>query len=186
VDCGAFDGDTLRDFLSIRNEAFRHFIAIEPDRLTFGKLSACVEVLAPALREKITLLNCAVGATRGTIAFDESGALSSRSSDAGASQVESLPITDVTASWRPVTYIKMDIEGAEFDALKGAHPVIETDKPVVAVCVYHTQRDLWRLPLYLHRMVPGYRFFLRCHEGDGWQTVAYAVPPERALQGRSS
>jgi hypothetical protein len=52
------------------------------------------------------------------------------------------------------------------------------------VCVYHTQHDLWHVPLFMKEMVPDYQMYLRCHEGDGWQTVAYAVPPERATTGR--
>jgi hypothetical protein len=76
----------------------------------------------------------------------------------------------------------MDIEGAEHDALVGARPAIERDAPILAVCVYHSQNDLWRLPLLMKAMVPGYRMFLRCHEGDGWQTVAYAVPPGRVRE----
>jgi hypothetical protein len=79
----------------------------------------------------------------------------------------------------PSSYLKMDIEGAEYDALIGAQKAITRDRPVLAVCVYHTQNDIWRIPLLIHEMVPDYRFYLRLHEGDCWQTVAYAVPPER-------
>jgi FkbM family methyltransferase len=182
IDCGAFDGDTLRAYLSRRQEAFRHFVAIEPDRVTFAKLEAYVAGLPAELRCKISILNCAVGAERAMIAFEDSGGLSSKSSQSGTSQIISLPIAELADSWRPFTYIKMDIEGAELDALRGARQVIERDRPVLAVCVYHTQHDLWRLPLLMKSMVPDYQMYLRCHEGDGWQTVAYAIPSDRAVQ----
>ena len=72
----------------------------------------------------------------------------------------------------------MPAEGADLEhTLRAAEP---DDAPILAVCVYHAQDDLWKLPLLMKQMVPEYRLFLRCHEGDGWQTVAYAVPPRRA------
>ena len=100
--------------------------------------------------------------------------------------VPSFPISELLNPDTRITFIKMDIEGAEFDALRGARAAIERHRPVLAVCVYHQQDDLWRLPLLMKEMVPDYRMYLRCHEGDGWQTVAYAVPPERALQSATS
>jgi hypothetical protein len=37
--------------------------------------------------------------------------------------------------------------------------------------------------LLIHSIDSGYRYFLRSHEEDGWQTVAYAIPPERLNPG---
>jgi FkbM family methyltransferase len=183
LDCGAFDGDTLRAYLSRRGDAFRRFVAIEPDRVTLARLNAYVSGVPAERRGKISVLNCAVGAERAMIGFQDSGGLGSKSSHDGTSQIISLPISELAETWGPFTYIKMDIEGAELDALLGARPIIERDRPVLAVCVYHTQHDLWRLPLLMKSMVPDYKMYLRCHEGDGWQTVAYAVPTGRAIQG---
>jgi hypothetical protein len=76
----------------------------------------------------------------------------------------------------------MDIEGAEFDALRGGQKVIQRDRPVLAICVYHAQNDIWRIPLFAHEMLPEHKLFLRAYEGDGFQTVMYAVPPERVRQ----
>ncbi len=181
VDCGAFDGDTLRAFLSRQDDAFRRFIAIEPDQRTFSRLEAFVAGLAPRFRDKITTVHSAVGSERSMISFDADGGLSSRRSPNGASLVESVPIDELVDSYGSTTFIKMDIEGAEWDALQGARRAIARDQPLLAVCVYHKQRDLWQLPLLMKRMVPDHELYLRCHEGDGWQTVAYAVPPERVV-----
>jgi hypothetical protein len=81
----------------------------------------------------------------------------------------------------PVTMIKMDIEGAEYDALLGARQTIQRDRPILAICVYHTQNDIWRIPLLIRELVPNYVLYLRAYEGDGFQTVVFAVPPERLL-----
>jgi hypothetical protein len=61
--------------------------------------------------------------------------------------------------------------------------VIERDQPILAICVYHTQNDIWRIPLLLHEMLPQHKFYLRGYEGDGFQTVLFAVPPGRVVQG---
>jgi FkbM family methyltransferase len=184
IDCGAFDGDTLRAYLSHVHQDFRRFVAIEPDQATFGRLNAFVDGLHPQIRDKVTVLHCAVGATRTMIPFQGTGELSSKAAPDGTSFIRCVPIPELEDPSAPITFIKMDIEGAEADALHGARTAIERNRPVLAVCVYHTQHDLWRLPLFMKEMVPDYQMYLRCHEGDGWQTVAYAVPPERAVAGR--
>jgi len=94
--------------------------------------------------------------------------------------VDLIPIDELFAS-KPVSMIKMDIEGAEFDALIGAKHVIQRDRPILAICAYHLQQDVWRLPLLMRAIYPDYRMYLKSYRGDGIQTVAYAVPPQRAL-----
>jgi len=181
VDCGAFDGDTIQSFLSHGRSDFRRIFAIEPDSHSFAKLESYIFGLGPELKRKISILNYAVGAERGTVQFVSSGGLDSHASKTAGSGVPCAPISELVDRSIRTTYIKMDIEGAEFDALRGARSVIQRDHPILGICVYHEQQDLWRLPLLMKSMVPDYRMYLRCHEGDGWQTVAYAVPPERAI-----
>ncbi len=91
---------------------------------------------------------------------------------------------DVMFAARRVSMIKMDIEGGEYDALLGAKQVIQRDRPILAICVYHSQQDLWRLPLLMRGLCPEHRMYLQSYRGDGIQTVAYAVPPERVLGNR--
>lgn len=98
----------------------------------------------------------------------------------GGVEVDCIPMDELFAS-TPVTMIKMDIEGAEYDALIGGSKVIQRDRPILAVCVYHLQSDLWRLPLLARKMLPQHKLYLRPYEGDGFQTVLYAVPPDRVL-----
>jgi FkbM family methyltransferase len=178
VDCGAFDGDTIRALLARQGDRFERILAIEPDAGTFRTLEAYVKGLPASIGEKIALFQCAVGAERRTVHFASTGSLGSHISSEGGVAVSCFPLSELAGA-AAVSYIKMDIEGAEYDALVGAREVIERDRPVLAICVYHTQNDLWRLPLLMRRMVPEYRMYLRLHEPDGWQTVAYAVPPER-------
>jgi hypothetical protein len=75
----------------------------------------------------------------------------------------------------------MDIEGSEMDALAGASRIIREQGPLLAICVYHKQDDLWKIPLLIHSLNPEYRFFLRPHKLEVWDLVCYAVPKARCL-----
>lgn len=59
------------------------------------------------------------------------------------------------------TFIKMDIEGAELSALKGATEIIKKHKPKLAICLYHKFEDMWEIPLYIHSIVPEYKFYCK-------------------------
>ena len=74
-----------------------------------------------------------------------------------------------------ITFLKMDIEGAEVQALQGAARTVRETKPTLAVCVYHRLSDLWRIPLYLHELVPQYKLYLRHYTDMPTETVCYAI-----------
>ncbi len=179
LDCGAFDGDTIRQALENYPSGFEAVHAIEADSLSYARLESFKETLDPGIRERIHLYNCAIGAERGFVRFESDGSVNARMSESGA-LVELLPIDELFAPM-PLSFIKMDIEGAEFDALQGARNVLLRDRPILAICVYHTQNDIWRIPLLLREILPEHRLFLRAYEGDGFQTVLYALPPERFI-----
>jgi FkbM family methyltransferase len=178
VDCGAYDGDTLRALIDRQQDRFRHFSAFEPDPANYAKLQQFVTTLPPTLRSKISLHSLAVGATRSRLTFNATGTEGAAIDDRGGITVQCALLDDVMSN-RPPTYLKMDIEGSERNAIVGARSTIQQYQPVMAVCVYHKQNDLWQLPLFIHSLQPDYRFFLRTHDVDGWQTVCYAVPKAR-------
>lgn len=72
------------------------------------------------------------------------------------------------------TFIKMDIEGAELDALHGAAEMIKDNKPKLAICLYHRDEDLWTIPLYIKSLVPEYKFYCR-ENRHGGEFVLYAA-----------
>ena len=72
------------------------------------------------------------------------------------------------------TFLKMDIEGAEPDALAGAAAILRDSAPTLAICLYHERCHLWRLPAQIHEANPKYRLFLRRHSDESWETVCYA------------
>lgn len=87
-----------------------------------------------------------------------------------------VPITtlDHVMSDETVGFIKMDIEGAELDALRGAANVIARDRPFLAISVYHKPGDVLALMQYIHEIVPDYQFWLRHYGALFYETVLYA------------
>ena len=82
-------------------------------------------------------------------------------------------LDDVLPNFFP-TLIKLDIEGFEPAALRGAKKLISSTRPDLAICVYHQPEHLWEIPLFLKTMVPQYRFWMRCHGYNGFDSVLYA------------
>jgi FkbM family methyltransferase len=179
LDCGATSGEMTQDLIRKRGDHFGLFYALEADNVSFPKLEAYRNSLPEPLQAKLRLINFAVGAAREVVHFAHSGQTGSKISAEGL-PVECFPIDELFED-TPLTFIKMDIEGAEYDALRGAAKVIRRDQPILAICVYHTQNDIWRIPLLVREMLPEHRLYLRAYEGDGFQTVMYAVPPDRCM-----
>jgi len=75
-----------------------------------------------------------------------------------------------------VDFIKMDIEGAELGALKGAEETLRTFKPKLAIAIYHKDRDMIEIPTYLDELGLGYEFFLDHFTIYGAETVLFATP----------
>ena len=176
VDCGAFDGDTLRVFLEQTGGNFQRAICFEPDPANFERLQRYAASLPATLRGRVETHPLAVGSTEMLAAFGAAGDTSSRLG-AGALEVKCVPIDGFLDGSR-ASFLKFDIEGAEPDGLLGANRTIVKNSPVLAVCAYHAQAHLWQLPLLIDQMHPGYCHFLRPYK-QVWELVCYAVPPKR-------
>ena len=178
VDCGAFSGDTVKRFLSIRNENFKKIYAFEPDVKNYAHLKEYVKGLPQAINVKIETKNQGVGNSIGLVRFHSDGTVRSLASNEG-SDVVSIVRLDEAASKTTPTLIKMDIEGGEIDALQGCEEIIRSHKPVLAICVYHSSQHLWSVPLLIHKLCKDYQFFLRAHAEDCWDVTCYAIPKDR-------
>lgn len=177
VDCGAYDGDTVKQVVR-RCPDFSSIFAVEADPANFRALTEWIEKLDADTARRITPCPVAVGASRGQLRFSATGGEGAKIAEDGDVVVDCIPIDELVGETKP-TFIKMDIEGFEMEALEGARGVIQEHKPILSVCVYHKQSDLWRIPLFIRSLVNDYRLFLRPHDVDGWQLVCYAVPQNR-------
>ncbi len=180
VDCGAFDGDTLRVFLKRQEGSFKQIVALEPDPLNFQTLQEYISRLDSSVRDKITIMPIAAGAAIGKARFTGDGLESSSISSNGTIEVKVAPLDEILQGIS-TTYIKMDIEGAEPEALEGAARIIRKDLPILATSVYHCFDHLWRLPLLIQARSQRYRFFLRPHGNEAFDLVCYAVPSDRLI-----
>ena len=97
------------------------------------------------------------------------------STGSGALTVDCVTLDDTLAGRKP-TYVKMDIEGFEPEALAGGRGLIASSLPVLAICVYHEYDHPWRIPLAIASMTDGYRYYLRPHHLQAWDLGCYAVP----------
>lgn len=85
---------------------------------------------------------------------------------------------DFMLKGKNVTYIKMDIEGAELEALKGAKEIIMKQSPRLAISAYHRSEDIWAIPALIHEYNPNYKFYFRHYSFSWYDTVLYAVVKE--------
>lgn len=90
-----------------------------------------------------------------------------------AGVVEVVALDDVLFD-KEITFIKMDIEGAEYAALKGASRIIGSQKPKLAICIYHKPQDIWELPELILQLNSEYRFYIRHYSYKDNETVLYA------------
>ncbi len=184
VDGGAFDGDSIRTFLRDRCEHFRQIHAFEPDPRSYDALVKFTAALSPELGSKVKTWPFALSDRRGEARFSALGNHSSSiggGDSGGTITVQTAALDELLPANSRVTFVKLDLEGAETPALKGAEKTIVRDRPIVTVAVYHRPTDLLRLPLWLSEMCPRYRFHLRTHNRYGLDVVLYAIPIERAI-----
>lgn len=178
VDCGAYDGDTAQQFmLRCKHLGVQkyHVYCLEPDKDNYSRLMANL-----ALNPCVCIYNLGVWSEPCSINFVPSSwpdvapptAHVTTDETGYVAQMECL---DNLFSHRRVTFIKMDVEGAEKEALLGAKQVLRRWKPKLAISVYHKRYDILQIPLLIEHLCPGYQFYLR-HLGDDFlETVLFAI-----------
>ncbi|MGA3282047.1 MAG: FkbM family methyltransferase [Smithella sp.] len=179
IDCGAFRGDTIKNFIVNYDSAFSKIIAIEPDPENYQYLNNYVSTLPENINNKIFTYQTAVGEKSGEISFDISGTVASAINSSSDIKIKCSTLDALCEGFEP-TFVKMDVEGAELDILKGAQKIISKARTIWAVCLYHRQTDLWRIPLYFNKLSDEYFFYLRRYAEESWELIMYAVPKNRA------
>jgi FkbM family methyltransferase len=169
VDAGAFNGDTLRQFKRCGYE-FEQIAAFEPDPKNFARLSHCVEKLGGGV-----CIPCGLSDSSRQVRFEAEGSGSSRISDEGGEFIQCVALDQALPGFHP-NLIKMDIEGAEPDALGGAARTIAACRPALAISVYHHPAHLWEIPFLIRDWDLDYRFHLRMHGHSSFDLVLYALP----------
>lgn len=174
IDCGAYTGDTFKDVIKNHKE-FNTYVAFEPTLNTFEKLNFTVNAHRDFYKTAY-LYPLGVADKNCYVQFEDELDGANVISEDGKNTILTVKIDDIIKNLAP-TMIKMDIEGAEISALKGAKQTIIKYQPDLSICVYHKTDDLWKIPLLLHEWVSDYKFYLRCHNVGTSETILYATVP---------
>lgn len=187
IDCGAYDGDSAIEFITAckkQNVTYKHIHCFEPDPFIFDKLSMQVAPLS-----NISINNCGLWTHSTTISF-----VNTEREIPGATRVirdsgdihfsdekmanSLVPVVSIDEQFpnEKITFIKMDIEGAEIEAIQGAQNLIRRCKPRLAISLYHKRNDIFEIPLAINRIIPGYKFYLRQFSDALSETVLFAIP----------
>ena len=175
VDCGAYDGDTMEEFVANTHADYKKIICIEPNESQFEILKAKAQKY-----KNIELINKGVYSANTTLNFeitaDQTGSYIFEDKDETADKnivsIETLKLDDYVTE---ADYIKMDIEGSELEALKGAAELLKRCKPKLAICIYHKLDHYTDIAEYILSLNLGYKLYVRHYTTYIYETVLYAI-----------
>jgi FkbM family methyltransferase len=169
VDCGAYDGENSLCFNELTNHKGKIY-AFECDKSNIEKLERNTKHF-----KNIIIIKKGAWSEKTTLFFNNDNSMGSRMTDEGESQIEVDSIDNVVRNEKAVI-IKMDIEGAELEALKGASKTITSCNTRLAISVYHKPEDLITIPQYILSLNANYELYLRHYEPYSAELVLYAIP----------
>ena len=176
IDGGCYDGTTFRKFAKWCNGAYERIYSFEPDKRNY---EAAAKALADNPIRDVHLLNKGLWNCRTTLRFHESGGQGAGiiGAESGGADVVSIETTTIDEAVQDdaVTFIKLDVEGAEYEALEGAYNTIKRYHPRMAISVYHKPEDIFTIPELILSMSDDYRFYLRHYQMSRYETILYAV-----------
>lgn len=176
IDGGAYIGDTLNEFITLVDNKYKHYYAFEPTKEIVEKLRKVKEVELNN-DSRITVYNNLLSDTNKKMKFDivyENMASNKISEADGVGEfIEAVKIDEIING--EVTLIKMDIEGSELAALKGAEQTILRNKPKLAICIYHKYDDILKIPSYIMSLGLDYKYYIRHHAQNANEYVFYAL-----------
>lgn len=160
LDAGVYDGKNIYQFIEKVENCYKYIYGVEADPNNYKKSRDNLKLI-----ERLELLQKALHIENEEISFLSTDS----SSKKGNAHVQ--PFGDISVyglkgdslKERP-TFIKMDIEGSEKDALEGLRDTIKDNGPKLAICIYHFQEDFWEVPLKIKELNPNYNLMIRNHE----------------------
>lgn len=170
VDCGGYIGDTALKFINACNQKYRKVFVCEPNYENFSKIEEL-----QSKYPNITLIKKGISNKAETLKFNSSVDIlgSACICEDGDISVEVDFIDNLIDE--EVTFIKMDIESFEMEALKGAINTIKNYKPKLAICLYHKTSDFIDIPKFINDLNLGYKLYVRHYTWSVYETVLYAL-----------
>lgn len=173
VDGGSLDCETSFDFIRYC-PSYKEIHVFEPNPEDYLK---CKEKINESKKENINIHDYALWDKREDLCFEMNHGASHITKEKGEVCVKADGL-DRVLNGKKVTFIKMDIEGAELNALKGARETILKYKPKLAISIYHKYDDIVQIPLYIKSMWEGYKLYVRHYSFETHETVLYAIPED--------
>jgi len=168
LDLGAYTGDTIALFRSKVGQ-WASITAVEPDKRNFRRLSESVQGLRNVELHQVGISD------RWEQRLFRQG--SGRGSGTGEGSLLTCDSVDNLTLGRRVSFLKMDVEGQEAAAIRGAEKTIRKHSPKLLISAYHRTEDLHLLPLQLLQLDDRYQLYLRrscCL--PAWELNYYALP----------
>lgn len=173
INCGSYDGDTVRRLLR-RVGKISALACFEPDAANFSRLTNFLALNRGDVADEVVAFPCGVWSREAMMRFAGGQRINCTLSQEGSVTIQCVALDHVIPDFRP-TYINMDVESAELEALRGARELIEANKPDLAICVYHRPEHIFEIPMHVHSLGLGYRLYLRNYTGFPAETVLYAT-----------
>lgn len=172
VDGGAFDGETSIHFHNVWAGQYKEIIAFEPDA---SNIERVYKKIKQSPCHDVTVIPFGLWDDNLELCFQSRGNGSSMVCDDGEERIKVAKMDDMISPEKKVSFIKMDLEGAEYPSLCGARNIIEKYHPTLAISLYHKPEDVWELPELILNMWDGYQFYLRHYSIAASETVLYAI-----------
>ena len=169
IDCGCFDGETSKQFVQWCEEKYDKIIAFEPDRRSYEICKReCINL------KNFSLYSNATGICKRKTRFNMGANGGSKIDKNGLDEVYIESIDNILQGEK-ATFIKMDVEGAELDSLKGAEKTIKLYKPKLAIAIYHKPEDILEIPQFILSCREDYKLYIRHYTSCNYETILYAL-----------
>ncbi len=175
IDAGSYTGDTLKEIAKHTGGGYKKIVCMEP-------INANIKILHHVINENgyhdVDVYEIGASDREKIVYFDSKNGMSARPSENGDNRVmcDSIDHICEKKTYEQIDFIKMDIEGCEYDALIGAENVIKKWHPLLAICVYHKEDDFYVIPNLIKKFYPEYKIYFRQYELSDEETVCYAIP----------
>lgn len=172
VDAGCYDGKSSINASQWAKGRLKKVYAFEPDANSIKQCESAISSIGC----EYELFNIATWSKRDTLCFDvhNNAGYGSKVSNIGEALVNADSI-DNMLNGKPVTYIKLDVEGSEIETLKGAINTIKKYRPQMAISIYHKPEDIVEIPVFLEQLHLNYKYYIRQYQTRKCETTLYCV-----------
>jgi FkbM family methyltransferase len=171
VDCGVYDGETIKEFISRNENTFDSIFGFEPDKNNYENTLVNLKSISS---KKYKIFNLGSWYKNDTLKFNSISDRVSEIDPNGTVEIKVDSIDNLISNSK-VTFIKMDVEGAELNSLRGAEKIIKLNRPKLAICLYHKPEDIYEITYWIYSLDLNYKYYIRLHTRFSQELVLYCI-----------